>query len=103
MTALLIFDPIKNSISVKQRPRTQFEHLTACQISWQIDDSRPDKKGCCRMVCAILNDEASLVSHNALEQEISLSKQQNCREKDVSTCSNFMWDRIAPSWEINHY
>ena len=42
------------------------------------------------MVCAILNDEASLVSHNALEQEISLSKQQNCREKDVSTCSNFM-------------
>ena len=49
------------------------------------------------MVSTILNDEASLVYHNALEQEISLSNRQNYREKDIATCSNFMWGRIASS------
>ena len=54
------------------------------------------------MVCAILNDETNLVYHNALEQKLSLSNRQDRREKDIATCSNFMWDRIAQNKEMNH-
>ena len=63
MTTLLILGPIENSVSVKQCPRTQWIWAFNSMLNFlQIDDSHPGIK---MVVCATLNDEASLVYHNA--------------------------------------